>query len=1486
MPDNFEQFIADVEPLFYRRFVTYVDVGAYDGSVFRKLMDSRIDIGDAHLIEPNPTSFAELRTNVADIAEGHAVHLYDVAAGDEATRVTMKAARTMTQVMKPETAAAALAADIDSTFTVSSVTLDSMQSLFRDNHVGLLKVDVEGFEDRVLKGAAGMLAARKIDIIYIEAGANPNSSQQCYYRTIEDILQSHDYRLFKIYEQKNEWVEDSAVLRRMNMAFLSPTFAESRPLRLFQDLFAGQEKIKDLKDRVERAGERSNTLRERITVLEETSDASSKEVKRLEKLVAARDASVLGLTEALQKAQAETTDLKTQFDAARSAQERLSGQVEENRTSATRLDRRFNEANAEIARLNAQIEKVRSQTRAEAAEKALLSDQLDAARVEAAHLNGGIDYARAEAERLSGRLDSAKAQVVRSTAQLDAARSEIGVLTGARDSAAEEAERINRELDLARQEVVRLTSRMEDAAAEIVSLNGQLETSRDELAAVTGERDETQEEATRLTSLIDDARADEQRALDQLEDSRGEVENLSQAVQEGEARALEAVAELEVARAAMRYQERQIAGGVADREEVFNRMTSELDALRSQADARIVALQGQVEEGFVAITRASETAARLEQEVVERQAAHLAELGYHDRELAELKKEATKQQAEIVRRDHKLAGMKKETARQLAEIKAAAAIAAKERRQIERLKEQIASEQAKALADAEAAAKREAALDRRYAKAAEDLAAIRSSEAWRWTTRVRKFRRTLAGKTASPPLAAQVVQPRPTRLAAPASAALPAPAQALPAPTSAAPKPAAAKSIPPSAAMIPAVAETAVIDVRSIENRLWGGFSHEALAELERVERTAEAGGATHRAAALAIATWHAAEGRFDEAYRHLAVYRPADPDKTLPLPVVLLEAYCLAQTGRGAEARPIIEAAREAAPKNPDLMLAMANTFVHADQSEVAADAEQRLEWINRVYDLAGLARIGRIDANRPLVAGNITTIDAKPVPADGQPKVSVIIPAFAGEKTLGFTVEGLVNQTWRNLEIIIVDDLSTDGTRSVAEALAGTDPRINVILQDVNQGSYSARNRGLQAATGDYITIHDTGDWSHAQKIERQVRHLMNNPGSVGNHSKWVRCYDNLMFVGKFRRKDKIIDWNPSSLMFRREVFDLVGGWDRVRISADAEFFRRVKKAAAPLEVGPVPDVAPMSLGFDTPFSLTKRAETHGRTITHGFRREYHEAANHWHATAPLSALKIDIRPDAPRAFPAPAAIHARRPDAKPFDLLVVAPFNELSAESVVTRLRSAVDAGRSVALLNWRIYGSDPTQPLPSAVRQLAQDGKVSIVAPGEKVRATTGVLHTPAVTRNLIDLMPQVALDTLLVIDAKAGADVTQQTLARLDALLSSKGEWLPEDKVWARVLPSGKAATAKPAAKAGVAKTASKASSPQKASPAKTTVAGTSSGKSPAGKVASVKASTGKASSKDKPEKSKSKASASSKPAPTSSAKTTSAKPKKPARATA
>ncbi len=102
--------------------------------------------------------------------------------------------------------------------------------------------------------------------------------------------------------------------------------------------------------------------------------------------------------------------------------------------------------------------------------------------------------------------------------------------------------------------------------------------------------------------------------------------------------------------------------------------------------------------------------------------------------------------------------------------------------------------------------------------------------------------------------------------------------------------------------------------------------------------------------------------------------------------------------------------------------------------------------------------------------------------------PVISVIVPAYNAQHTLGECVESILRQSFDDLELIIVDDGSSDATAAVAGEFAAQDRRIQIIAQ-VNLGVSAARNRGLQAARGQYVCVLDADDIWVPDKLDSQL-------------------------------------------------------------------------------------------------------------------------------------------------------------------------------------------------------------------------------------------------------------------------------------------------------------------------------------------------------------------------------------------------------------
>ena len=113
----------------------------------------------------------------------------------------------------------------------------------------------------------------------------------------------------------------------------------------------------------------------------------------------------------------------------------------------------------------------------------------------------------------------------------------------------------------------------------------------------------------------------------------------------------------------------------------------------------------------------------------------------------------------------------------------------------------------------------------------------------------------------------------------------------------------------------------------------------------------------------------------------------------------------------------------------------------------------------------------------------------------SESAPLVSVIIPVYKVEDYLAECVDSVLNQTYRNLEIILVDDGSPDACGAMCDAYAEQDDRVRVIHR-ANGGLSAARNSGMDIATGEFITFLDSDDWMYTGAIEGYMESFAKHP------------------------------------------------------------------------------------------------------------------------------------------------------------------------------------------------------------------------------------------------------------------------------------------------------------------------------------------------------------------------------------------------------
>lgn len=184
--------------------------------------------------------------------------------------------------------------------------------------------------------------------------------------------------------------------------------------------------------------------------------------------------------------------------------------------------------------------------------------------------------------------------------------------------------------------------------------------------------------------------------------------------------------------------------------------------------------------------------------------------------------------------------------------------------------------------------------------------------------------------------------------------------------------------------------------------------------------------------------------------------------------------------------------------------------------------------------------------------------------MPGDEQPLVSVVIPAYNAERFIGDAIESVLGQGYSNMEVIVVNDGSSDQTRPI---VAGYGDQVRLIDQQ-NEGVSRARNHGIRAASGRFIAFLDADDVWMPSKVEAQVEHLENHPDIGFVYTGYTVVDENLSPLDGVSYPDPRTAWRntllleppviwiSSTSMFRADLLQELDGFDeRLSTSADTD-------------------------------------------------------------------------------------------------------------------------------------------------------------------------------------------------------------------------------------------------------------------------------------------------------------------------------------------
>ena len=193
---------------------------------------------------------------------------------------------------------------------------------------------------------------------------------------------------------------------------------------------------------------------------------------------------------------------------------------------------------------------------------------------------------------------------------------------------------------------------------------------------------------------------------------------------------------------------------------------------------------------------------------------------------------------------------------------------------------------------------------------------------------------------------------------------------------------------------------------------------------------------------------------------------------------------------------------------------------------------------------------------------------------PLAARPLVSVLVPVYNGRRYLAAAVRSVQDQEYEPLEIVIVDDGSTDGSGSIADELAAADDRIRVVHQ-ANAGHAGAMNGGLAAARGEFIAVLDCDDEAVPGRLALQVRALMDDRSlaAVGGAVSFMTAAGRIFHTEHFPTDPEAVDAAltttvhcpvlHSAMTMRRDVVVNLGGYRRaLSLALDYDLWLRMNE------------------------------------------------------------------------------------------------------------------------------------------------------------------------------------------------------------------------------------------------------------------------------------------------------------------------------------
>lgn len=554
--------------------------------------------------------------------------------------------------------------------------------------------------------------------------------------------------------------------------------------------------------------------------------------------------------------------------------------------------------------------------------------------------------------------------------------------------------------------------------------------------------------------------------------------------------------------------------------------------------------------------------------------------------------------------------------------------------------------------------------------------------------------------------------------------------------------------------------------INDATTHMWGGYAEVGAQNLLSLAQTPYILPHIRAVACYELARFYADSGRHYLAAHMMSDARALSRNYMRGIRQRVLEFEMLLATDDTTLALHRIEDYITYRPDDPNYHIGLAN-YHHK-----MGDLDQQIAVINGFYARHNMATIRVSEQNEPFLS--LVSADT-PAPVTDGPKVSVFISSYNAADYLRLAVSCMQQQTWQNLEIIITDDCSTDNSRALLREMAAEDPRLVIVENTENYGTYGNRNRMLEICTGDYLTVHDSDDWSHPQMIEHQMRHLMDNPDVRLNTTLMCRVSRDLKFhLRPSRASLEYCHKNYPGFLMKTADVKALGGWDPIMANADAEFERRFKETYGAKALAVINPNITYSFFLVHNNSLTQQKLMNLRSLAFGSRNEYQRQSEFWlqqqtdagQDTTPTDPPIVTKRPSRQEPFPSPNGLLPPylKKDTLEYDVLLVSDLFLLGGTRScnVNYIKILNAMGKRVAVFNWPRGDLRYTTDIHADYRQLAQDGLIEIVTWEDTIKVKEVIIHHPPLASMELDNYPTITTDRVSVLINQLPFQTTERT----------------------------------------------------------------------------------------------------------------------------